>query len=131
MDDVPGSDGAVQLAVICPLAPVPVTPVGAPGKADQVRAMPPGQPVNPVPVAPLVLESLDPPLPVDPPAVPCATDRPQTVDVPLPATKLGFVPLTKLVTSAVATHEEPAPPPPLPSDGVMKQKLPAPPPPPA
>ena len=44
IEAVPESAGAVQLPLSWELPPVAVTPVGAPGRAVQVREVLPGQP---------------------------------------------------------------------------------------
>lgn len=130
MVPVPGSPGAVQVPVICPLAPVPVTPVGAPGNALQVKVALPGHPAQP-PVMPLVAVAPLPPAPVVAPVVPWAVCSPQDLEfTALPTVKAGFEPLEKLVRWDVDTHDDPAPPPPAPSAGVMVQPLEAPLPPP-
>ena len=126
---VPGSVGAVQLAVICPLAPVPVTPVGAPGNALHVKPTLPGHPAH-APEIPLAVAPL-PPAPLVAPVVPCAVCSPQDFEVTaLPAVKVGLDPLLKLVRREVDTQDDPDPPPPAPSAGRKVQPLDAPLPPP-
>jgi hypothetical protein len=80
----------------------------------------PGQPAYP-PLTPLDELSLLPPVPVVAPVVPWVCCFPHAVVVPLPALKAGFEPLEKLVSWEVETQVEPAPPPPLPSSGVIRQ----------
>jgi hypothetical protein len=132
IEAVPESAGAVQLAVICPLEPVAVTPEGAPDRALQVRLMLPGHPANPPEIAPdPELLAPFPPAPFAPPLVPCVWCWPQAIEFnALPAAKDGFDPLLKFVREDVDTQEEPAPPPPAPSAGKMVQSLAAPLPPP-
>jgi hypothetical protein len=127
--EVPGSAGAVQLTVDCPVPPVAVTPLGAPGRAVQVRLTVPGQPAS------ALAFELDvvpvPPAPVVAPVIPWLVWTPHTVvDVATPAVNFGLEALLKLVRCEVDTHEEPAPPAPAPSDGRTRQSLPAPLPPP-
>jgi hypothetical protein len=97
IDEVPESPGAVQLTVDCPVPPLAVTPLGAPGRAVQLRRTLPGQPAQP-PATLLVEVDPEPPTPVVAPETPWAVDSGQAFElVVAPAVNVGFVPLTKLV----------------------------------
>ena len=127
---MPESDGAVQLAVIWPLPPVPVTPVGAPGKAVQLRARA-TRAAGPAACHAAARAGTRTAHTGGGPDVPCAVDSPQAVELVVdPAVNVGFEPLTKLVRLEVDTHEDPAPPPLAPSAGRRVQPLPVPLPPP-